>query len=173
MATKILIKHEWNVPEEVVYTHLFDDALTEKVDLALKSANRTLLSKEEVDGRTVQRFEVKANPSDIPGAAKKALPAEAFQWVEESVWDSAAKRFDWKIITKVMTDKIQCSGKVFYESTGSTGTRRIVEGEIDIKIPFVGRIAEKVILGKVEANFEDTGKAEGEYFAEMATKQAG
>lgn len=174
MATKMKIKHEWDVAQEVIYEHLFDDELSNRVDEALESANRRLLSKEEKDGgKIVQRYEVKANPDEIPRAAKKALPTEAFEWVEESVWDPDAKRFDWKIITQVMTDKIDCAGTVIYESLGPSKTRRVVEGQIDIKIPIVGRVAEKVILGRVETSFEDSGKAEGEYFDEKAKSKAG
>ncbi len=173
MATKIQIKHEWNIPQEVVYAHLFDDELAERVDGALKSANRRLRSKEEKDGKIVQEYEVKVNPSDIPRAAGKALPKEAFEWVERSVWDPDAKRFDWTIITNMMREKIDCSGVVYYEDSGAGGTRRIVDGSIDIKIPIVGRVAERVILGRVEASFEDSGKAEGEYFSEMAAQKTG
>ncbi len=172
MATNFEIRHEWNVPLKVVLEHLFDDALVGRVNSALESADRRLVSKDDNGGKVIQRYEVKAHASDIPAAARKVLSPETLQWTEESVWDPDNERFSWTIITKVMPEKIDCSGTVYYESLGSDRTSRIVEGGISIKIPIAGRVAEKVIIGKVKESFEDTGGAEGSYFAEMAQSVA-
>jgi hypothetical protein len=173
MATKIDIRHDWDVAREVVLEHLFDEDLGKRVDAALKSADRHLVSQEtQEDGKVVQRFEVKASADDIPAAARKVLPAAALQWTEESVWDPSTERFSWKIVTQVMQDKIHCDGSLYYENIGGGRTRRIVEGTIDIKIPLAGRMAEKVILGQLEKSYDDAGRAEEAYFKEMAAKSA-
>ncbi len=160
MATTFSIEHTWPVDRSVVIEHLFDDALGDKTNEAIKSADRRRLSVEERDGKTVQRFEVKVK--EVPAAARKVF--KALEWVEESTYDPKTERFAWRILPTVMKDKITCDGELWYDAAGEGKTRRVVTGRVQIKVPLVGGTIEKIIVDQLKRSYEDASKAESAYF---------
>ena len=167
MATPFTIAHDFPVSRDLVLKHHTDEALHERANAALGSASRSLDSAEEqADGTFIQRFKVDAS-KEIPGAAAKVLKPEMLIWIEESVWDPKTERFRWKVLPTAMKDKISCAGELWYEDQGDT-TRRVVQGEITIKIPFVGKVAEQAILANLQKTYDATAKAESKYYSEQA-----
>jgi len=166
MATKFTIEHTWPVARDVVIAHIFDDTLHERCNAALSSADRARVSVErKEDGEVLQRFHVKVR--DLPPGATKALKPEVFEWDEESRWDPKAERISWRILPQVMQDKIDCRGVLYYVDVGGH-TRRVVEGEIQIKIPLAGKVAEKIIVGQLEKTYAELSATESAYFQEQA-----
>ncbi|MDF1562107.1 MAG: DUF2505 family protein [Deltaproteobacteria bacterium] len=166
MATKFRIEHTWPVKREVVLAHLFDDELHDRCNVALSSADRSRVSVEHKEGGEVlQRFHVKVR--DLPPGATKVLKPEVFEWDEESRWDPKGETIHWRVLTQVMSNKIDCAGELFYVAAGDQ-TRRVVEGRIEIKIPLAGKVAEKVIVGQLEKTYAELSTAESKYFSEQA-----
>jgi len=166
MATKFTIEHTWAVSRETVVSHLFDDELHDRCNRALSSADRERVRVERhEDGRVSQYFHVKVR--DLPPGATKVLSPEVFEWDEESQWNPTTGKISWKIIPKVMANKLTCAGVLYYRETGAS-TRRVVEGEIEIKIPLAGKIAEKIIVGQLEKTYAELSIAESAYFKEQA-----
>ena len=166
MATQFKIEHVWPVPRDIVLQHILDEELADRCNEVIRSVTRERISVDRSDdGRVVQRFDVKAN--SVPAAARRVLKPEMLEWIEESRWDPAAEKFTWMIETKIMKDKIKCSGELYYDDLGGK-TRRVVLGTIEIKIPLAGRIAEKVIVGSLRQSYEEASRVESTYFQEKA-----
>jgi hypothetical protein len=161
MATDFKIQHTWPVPRALVLEHCFDDELGDKCNAAIKGAIRTLHSKEENGGKTKQTFKVVV--SDIPPKVRKVL--KVLEWMEESTWDPEGERFEWKVLPSVMPGKISCGGEMFYEDKGGS-TTRVVKGSIDVRIPIVGGVVEKVILDNIRRNYDGISEAESAYYLE-------
>jgi hypothetical protein len=165
MATTFRLEHIWPVPLSVILAHHLDEEAHRRSNAAMTGADRVRKSIEERDGKTHQSFRVAG--TSIPAAARKVLSADALEWIEESVWDPAAHRFTWRILPNVMKEKISAHGELFYEEVGGQ-TRRVVTGEIEIKIPIVGRTVEKVIVDQLKANYDQAAGAESAFYQEKA-----
>ncbi len=165
MATKFRIEHTWPVAREVVLAHLFDDTLHDRCNAALTSADRARVQVDRLDeGVVVQRFHVKVK--DLPPGATKVLKPEFFEWDEESRWDPKTEQITWKILPQVMKNKLDCKGVLYYLAEGDK-TRRVVEGEIEIKIRLAGKVAEKIIVSQLEKTYAELSRTESAYFAEQ------
>jgi hypothetical protein len=69
------------------------------------------------------------------------------EWIEESQYDRATRRMEFRNIPRVVriANLLENTGTLQLTETPGGGTRRVVSGEIRVKVRLVGRIAEKII----------------------------
>jgi hypothetical protein len=103
----------------------------------------------------------------IPGFAKKHITREMLGWEEHSVYDLKKHSAKWTIVPKVKP-----AWRKYFHSEGTyelfpteTGTRRVITGELDLNVPVVRQVAERMILAEVKKTFD----AEALTLRDMAT----
>ncbi|MEW5945974.1 MAG: DUF2505 family protein [bacterium] len=104
--------------------------------------------------RTKRRFTAAGT---LPKSLKKFIPVETMEFIDHSTWDAGAGVHRWKIVSVKYEKTIRWQGTTRYEEheeSGGKKTRRIMEGEISVNIPFVGRQLEKIMADGFKNNFE-------------------
>ena len=88
-------------------------------------------------------------------------------WDEHSIYDLKKHSAKWTIVPKVKP-----AWRKFFHSEGTyelipteTGTRRVITGELDLNVPVVRQVAERMILAEVKKTFD----AEAATLRDMAT----
>lgn len=116
-------------------------------------------------GTTVRR-RVHYQPKPIiKSVGPKKVPPEAMAWVEESTLDKAGYRLtftnvpikDW--VQQRMTN----NGTIEFSDAGGGQTKRVVAGELKIKFPLLGAIAERIVYGKAKDLLDGEARLFGEY----------
>lgn len=122
---------------------------------AHSGTNREVLSEEERDGLTFMKLRIVVE-KPLPPMAAKVLGSTQLSWIQEQVIDDAKRVMNWRI-TIPSAKKVQSAG-VFRILHQGDEALRIVEGEVNVKIPIVGKKAEQHICRQLEESYEKSAK---------------
>jgi hypothetical protein len=144
---KFEYRHRFDVSVDALIATMFDPALaahlTEKMTtlVSIETLERT-----EDDRRIMRRVKYVPVPMIQKIGPKKITP-ESMQWIEESSFDKATKvmTFDNVPTHPKVRAKMTNSGKMEFRAQGDHRCERIMHGELKIKFPLLGRIAEGII----------------------------
>ncbi len=151
---KFRIEHEFqgiSLPdyEKLYFDEPFNVALCEEVNL-----DRELLSFEHRGERLEREVKVSPRGRQIPKPIAKFLGGARIEYVEKLAYAFGSGQGTWQSISSLMTEKIDSRGTfAFQEIPG--GVKRIVEGEIRVKVFGIGGTIESYIVDDVKKSYED------------------
>ena len=116
---------------------------------------REVLSEEERNGLIFMKLRIVVEKS-LPPVAAKVLGATQLSWIQEQVIDNSKQIMQWKI-TIPSAKKVQSSG-IFRIENHPDGALRTVEGDVNVKIPIVGKKAEQHICKQLEESYEKSAQ---------------
>ena len=127
------------------------------------------LERVEENGRVRRRVKYVPAPLIESIGLKKVDPAW-MAWVEESTYDRAAHRLEFRNVPVVgkVRDLIENGGTLALREAGPAATERVIEGELRVKVFLVGKIAEKVIYANAGKILEDEARALAAFLAASA-----
>ena len=92
----------------------------------------------------------------VPSFGRGLVTPEMLIWVEESAYDRARQRIDYRVepnLPERWRDRFDSRGAfTFREEAG--GVVRRVDGEVTVRVPLVGVLAERVLVREVRAGFD-------------------
>ncbi len=134
--------------ETLHFDEEFQDALCVSVKLA-----RDCEKLEESDDGQISRA-VRVGPDrEIPPAAQRVLGGKRLDYTEHLEYRRGAWKGTWRTEPSLMADKVDCKGTIeFLEVPG--GVRRLVHGEIKVKLFGVGGMVEKLIVSDVVKSYD-------------------
>jgi len=83
---------------------------------------------------------------DVPKAVRKVISGDRFTFTEETLWDEKSSTFTINIIPGFLKKRVRCSLKSKWTRVSEGKTTRVIDGFISVKIPLIGRAAEKTAL---------------------------
>ncbi|OGQ79636.1 MAG: hypothetical protein A2289_10380 [Deltaproteobacteria bacterium RIFOXYA12_FULL_58_15] len=137
--------------EKLYFDEEFNVALCKQVKLS-----RDLIKREEKDGK-LERV-VRVSPDrEIPKPVAKVIGSNRIEYTEYVQYEYGKHLAKWYTKSSVLSDKVETHGEVrFAEVPG--GVKRILNGEITVKIFGVGKIIEKFVAADIERGYEDAAK---------------
>lgn len=93
----------------------------------------------------------------IPPEVRKWLKPHMLSWLEHSSYYKEGKYWEWRIEPHFFKNMLDCRGKMSLHADGAR-TKRITKGHIDIKLPLVGHLGEKLIIDHLKQNFAAENK---------------
>jgi len=133
--------------EKLYFDEDFNNALCKEVKLA-----RTLVER-NADDKHIHRVVTVGPDREIPAPAAKILGASKIEYTEHIDYDFGAYRGNWKTISSLMTDKVDTKGTFQFSDAGG-GVRRVVDGDIKVKIFGVGGVVERFIVADIEKSYD-------------------
>ena len=100
----------------------------------------------EPDGELVRLRIRYALQADLSPAVRRVLDPEKITWVEESTVYRAEHFTEFRMVPEHYGDRMECWGRYRFEERGSQATEQVVEGDLIIHYPLVGRLVERAIL---------------------------
>ena len=112
-----------------------------------------MLEEREEDGVVHRRIRTVPD-RELPGMIASLIGASKLSYVQENTFDRAANRLDWKVKLEVLTDKVDVSGSTVVEALPEGGSRRVVDGDITVRVRFVGGQIEKAVVAEFEKSMK-------------------
>ena len=161
------IAHEFEIPRDALELAYLSPDLVEKLSKRLK----TIVCeqrKQELKSGSLKRVWFYRASVKVPKLAKEYLTPEKLAWDEVSTYDLKKHASRWKIVPNFRPEwrkYFSATGTSKLEKVGESESRRVIEGEIELRVPVVKKVAEAMILAEVRKVFE----AEAEALGALAT----
>jgi hypothetical protein len=143
---------------DLVLSPDFNDWLKKRLNLI----ERKILRSEEIDGKL---HRVVRAESQLVEAAQKFLKVERLVIEERLVVDRAAHSFTWEYVPNVAVNRFSATGRGRVEPIGANGdqTKRIIEGEVTMKLLLIGGRIERRLVEWIKENMGKAGDLLEEY----------
>ncbi len=137
--------------ERLHFDEEFNIALCKAVKLArtLKELTR--------EGGHIHRVVTVGPDREIPKPAAKVLGAQRIEYTETVDYELGSGEGVFTVVSSLMTDKVKTGGTIAFRET-PRGVRRIVDGEVTVKIFGVGKIVEKFIAAETEKSYDEAAE---------------
>ncbi|HYD10409.1 MAG TPA: DUF2505 family protein [Acidimicrobiales bacterium] len=86
---------------------------------------------------------------ELSGAVTAVLDPAKLTWVAETTYDRRARHATFRIVPDHYGNRLQCAGRHAF-TRGDGETMRVIEGELKVSYPLVGRTIEKAVLSGLE-----------------------
>lgn len=162
------VLHEFDIPLDALELAVISPNLFQELSHRL-SGIESVQQKEHVlaNGRLDRLWSYRANVR-IPAFATKYVTPEMCAWDEKSTYDIKRHASEWIILPHVKPEWrkfFSAKGTYVLEQLASGRTRRTVSGTVELRVPLVQQVAEKLIVAEVRKTFD----AEAETLRELAT----
>jgi len=146
------IVHSFDAPLEKVETAVLGEPflafLLQHHSQMLEAAAQSI----ETVGDVVRR-KVRYRPKPIiEKIGPKRVPPEWMAWIEESSFDKKRHVLEFKNVptTRRVAELMENRGTMRFSAEGANRTRRVIEGELKVKVFMLGAIAERIIHKQAE-----------------------
>ncbi len=145
------IENTFDAPPEKVWELIWDREFEKELQRAMNLEELKIL--EEIDEGDTILIRRKVTPRiSIPASFKKLI-GDKISYIEENRIKKGSYYFDWTIKLNTLGDKVDAKGKFWVEPYGENGARRIIEGNIKVKLFGVGKGIEKLVVNNMKENF--------------------
>lgn len=148
-----------------------DDVIAAFVDPAFYASIPSLpkleppvLLEQVVDGTTVRQRIRYRFTGHVSGAVTRVIDPQKMVWVDESTYDLAAHRAEFRIVPDHYGNKLTCSGSYGFEESGES-TRRVIDGDLRVKVPLVNGPVERAIVSGLEEHLAEEARLVGDWLA--------
>ena len=154
MATSFTLKHDFpGIELDLFEEHLNHPELVKELGAMPGMKSRELISEKKAgNGDTLWQFKVVVD-SKLPRAMEKIVSQEMMSWQESSRFSRPEHCIYWEMEPFMGKTKFQSSG-TWELSEYDEGTRRIINGEVSIKVPFVGKAIEAFMVSEIKKSYE-------------------
>ena len=161
------IIHEFDIPLDAVELAVLSPNLVDRLAPRLPTLEKVQQKEHTMkNGKFERIWSYQANVK-VPSFAKRYVTREMLGWDEHSVYDLKTHKAKWRIVPK-----LKPAWRKFFHSSGTyelvpngEGTTRIIKGDLDLRVPVVRNVAERMILSEVKKTFE----AEAATLRDLAT----
>lgn len=147
--------------EALYFDEAFNDALCRHARL-----KRTLVSLTR-DGNVLRRAVRIVPERTLPAPAAKLLGTEHFGYVEHVSYTYGALRGSWRIEPAVLADKVKSAGTLHFEpEPEADGVRRVVAGDVAVKIFGLGGTIERFVVADVQKSYDEAATFTAQYLTQ-------
>ncbi len=173
MATSFRLEHQFpDIPVDLFERYLNHPELIAMLSGMPAFRSRDLVDKKDLgDGRVEWRFKVVAG-GDIPASARRVVNEDMLTWHEDTRFEPTEHAIHWTIVPlkDKVKDILEAHGVWKLEPQGE-GTRRIIEGHINVKIPFVGKVVEQFLASELKKNYDVEPDIQRKFYRMMKDRE--
>ncbi len=148
---KLHIENHFDASPQEVWDLFNSDAFEARLEET--SGVRMTTVEETIEGDLEERRIECESKKELPGFMAKLLGAKHLTYTQLTKLDRSKDTLWWQVIPMAMSDKVTAEGTTVVTAEGDR-SRRVVSGEISVRIPLVGGRIEKVILQEVERSYQ-------------------
>ena len=155
---RFTVEHKLPGTIERLESLIVDPQLYDRLAPLLPGIERIeLLASDDRDGQLRRRVRYTPRAKDrVPVFGRGLVTPEMLVWVEESLFDRASHRIDYHVTPNLperWRERFDSRGAFTFRQE-QDGVVRRVEGEVIVRVPVVGVLAERVLVKEVRAGFD-------------------
>ena len=163
------IAHEFDIPRDAVELAVISPDLATRMAPRLNGIEHVEQREHALKNGVLERvWSYQANVK-LPAFAARYVTREMCAWDERSTYELRRHASSWTIVPRVKPawrKFFDASGTYELISLGEARTRRIVRGELELRVsPLFRKVAERMIVGEVRKTFD----AEAAVLRDLAT----
>jgi uncharacterized protein DUF2505 len=166
------IAHEFDIPLDALELAVVSPSLVDKLGAKVRDLGGGIETIRErtrswKDGVLERVWHYQANIR-IPQFARAYVTREMCAWDEESVYQMSRHRGQWTITPNVKPEwrkYFSSAGTYEIQALGGGRSRRVVKGQLELRVRVVRQMAERLIVSEIKKAFE----AEAATLRDMAT----
>jgi hypothetical protein len=164
---KLNVRYAYPCSPERYWEMYWDDAFDAKLQ-ANSTVDRTVL--EESDEGGVLTRKLRFTPqSELPGPVAKIVGTKKLVYDQLNVWSRADSTMTWEVLpTFLSADKFSAKG-TFKVVPQTGGCELQIDGDIDVKVRFIGGQIEKQIVAQIDEAYARMHAASLEWLDEHGT----
>jgi len=144
------IAHSFDAHPDEVAQAMLDQDFQESLGTLGHLQRELIDQKTQTDGRVVRRTRCVLD-IEISGVAKRFIGNGDPAWVENAIWSKETMLWSFTIDPEIAKELLEAKGTIQI-SAEDDGTRRTIEGQVKVKVPFYGSKVEGWIVdGLIEA----------------------
>jgi hypothetical protein len=148
---KFEVRHTFAVPPETLWEALLDPKMEEKMT-AMSQSTREIVEERSDETSTYRRVRIhSSNPAFA--AVAKLLGSATVTFEHETTAHHAARRVDWRFLPPPGLTQIAMAGS-FTVGPHAEGSERVAAGQVDVKLPLVGKTIEGKIIDAMKAMYD-------------------
>jgi hypothetical protein len=155
------IAHEFDIPLDALELAVISPTLVDKLDatVRVRSVGIEKISERRhtlKDGVLDRVWHYQANVR-IPQFARGYVTRDMCAWDEQSVYEMRRHAGRWTIAPSIKPEwqkYFSASGTYAIEALGGGRSRRVVAGDIELRVRMVRQMAERLLVGEVKKAFE-------------------
>jgi hypothetical protein len=136
---------------------LFDAHVYARLEQGMPSVKKIVELERQDDGNTLRRRVHYIPANEVPAFARGSIKPEHLEWIEESTYDRGRKSCEYIIkanIPERWSDRFKSRGGWTLREEGGK-VKRVIEGEVTIKVSLVGGMAERYVVNQVKRNLDE------------------
>jgi Protein of unknown function (DUF2505) len=156
MTTTFRLEHDFPDISLALFERYFNDPeLIQMLSRMPAFRSRDLVERKDLGGGVVNwRFKVVAG-GDVPASVRRVLSEEMLTWHEDTRFVPAEHTIHWTITPlNARAQEVMSSRGTWKLLPKGEGTKRIIDGELTIKVPLVGKVVEAYLVGELKKNYE-------------------
>jgi hypothetical protein len=91
---------------------------------------------------------------ELSPAVTRVIDPARLVWVEDAVHDLDTRTSSFRIVPEHYGSRLRCAGVTRVEERPGGSSARVVEGELQVRFPLVGRAVERAIASGLHAHLE-------------------
>jgi hypothetical protein len=129
---------------KVFESETFDERLQAQTGMKVEKLSET----PQGEGVLIRKMKYTSG-NELPGLVAKALGSKHLTYTQTNRMDYTTSRLDWTVELPVLQDRVSVAGSTIIEPHPN-GCRRVVDGEITVKMRVVGSQIEKAVVAEFE-----------------------
>lgn len=160
---RIRCEHRIPLGAEEFWERIHSEDYEARCARALGLSAYDVLERREEPGEIYRRIRVVPPiPASMAALLERLTGSKAAGYTEEQ-WRSRAERLvRWKMTPVFMAERARIEGVVRVEPEGAQACRRILDGEVSIRLFGAGGLLERAIVSQVEEAYAKTAEVAGE-----------
>lgn len=159
------MEHSFDAPRDLVEQAVLDPAFHERLEDLPNVGHRSVVSTTTHDDGTVEQVITYRFEGHLPGPVKSALGGEAVSWDEHATFDPAAHTWTFEVRPHVFAHGFHCEGVQRYMEENDR-TVRVIEGELNVRVPIVGGRVEAAIVDGLTESVDAEAQALSDHLRE-------
>ena len=153
---KLQARHAFPCTPERYWEMYWSDSYDKLLMHGATYDREVLEDREEPGGVRVRRVRITPH-QDLPSAASALLGASKLVYEQENRFDPATGEVQWRVIPTILPGKLDARGSFKIVPTPS-GCEQVIDGDIQVKVRFVGGQIEKAVIAEVEKSYGKTAE---------------
>jgi hypothetical protein len=163
------LSHDFDIPRDAVELAVLSPDLATRISPRLSGIERVEQREHTLKNGVLERVWSFQASVKVPRFAERYVTREMLSWDERTTYELNRHASSWTILPRVKPEwrkLFDASGTYELIALGEARTRRIVRGEIELRVsPIFRKVALRMILGEVRKTFD----AEAAVLHDLAT----